>query len=162
DSATGVALDSRGRAYISGLSASTDFPTTAFGYQTNLKGGINAIVARLNADGTLNAATYIGGSSVDEANDIAVDAHGMAWNVGQTDSLTGFPTASTLQGSNAGGFDDAFVTKIVIPAPQPVSEWLFNDGNGTIASDSIDGNAGTLQNGAGFVQGLMGGAVKVD
>ena len=54
--------------------------------------------------------TYLGGDSIDQANDIAVDAGGNAYITGFTLS-TNFPVANAYQPTRRAG-QDAFVTKL--------------------------------------------------
>ncbi|MHC4795467.1 MAG: DUF7948 domain-containing protein [Planctomycetota bacterium] len=55
--------DTEGNFYVSGGTSSTDFPVTAGAFQTTLKGGWDAFVARINNDGSLGFATFYGGST---------------------------------------------------------------------------------------------------
>ncbi len=92
DYANGIAVDSAGNAYVTGLTGSTDFPVTPGAFQTTFGGGIDAFVTKLNPSGTvLVYSTYLGGSSNDYANGIAVDSAGNAYVTGDTSS-TNFPT----------------------------------------------------------------------
>src|SRR2546426_8235950 len=115
DRGEGIAVDAAGNAYVKeSISSSTGwtFPIpTGPGAQGNYGGGTSdAFVMKLNATGTaIMYATYLGGSSNDGGNGIAVDAAGNAYVTGFTDS-TNFPTANPVQAANGGG-DDAFVTK---------------------------------------------------
>ncbi|OHB71796.1 MAG: hypothetical protein A2W23_00015 [Planctomycetes bacterium RBG_16_43_13] len=105
-----IALDSSGNAYISGETTSTNFPTVS-PIQGSNAGGYDAFAAKINASGSaLVYSTYLGGSGTDAAWAITVDSSGNAYISGYTNS-TNFPTASPIQGSNAGGYD-AFVAKI--------------------------------------------------
>jgi sugar lactone lactonase YvrE len=113
----GIAVDSSGNAYVTGYTASPDFPT-AYPYQQSLGDGstYNAFVAKLNAAGSaLVYSTYLGGSGDDSGWGIAVDSSGNAYVTGTTGS-TNFPIANALQGSNHGGSAsfpyDAFVAKL--------------------------------------------------
>ncbi|MEK9134291.1 MAG: SBBP repeat-containing protein, partial [Pseudomonadota bacterium] len=108
----GIAIDSSGNMYVSGITSSTDFPT-ASPIQGSNGGGLDIFVAKINAAGTsLIYSTYLGGSLNDSGcGNIAIDSSGNAYLTGYTYS-TDFPTtASPLQGSLAGN-RDAFVTKI--------------------------------------------------
>jgi subtilisin-like proprotein convertase family protein len=110
DSGAGIALDTAGNAYVSGISLSPDFPTAA-PLQAAHGGEADAFVAKLNAAGSaLVYATFLGGGAHDGATSIAVDASGMAIVAGSTASED-FPTQSALQGQIGGGFD-AFVAKL--------------------------------------------------
>jgi hypothetical protein len=112
----GIAVDSSGNAYVTGASTSTNFPT-ASPLQASNAGFYDGFVAKLSASGTaLLYATYLGGSANDGAGGIAVDSSGNAYVAGYTES-TNFPTASPLQASNAGGYDDAFVAACAASAP---------------------------------------------
>ncbi len=106
-----IAVDSADNAYIAGATSSTDFPTSKPIYGD--AGGRDAYVTRLNATGTaLVYSTYLGGSDLDLAYDIALDGSRNAYVSGWTDSPLDFPTAVPFQAANAGD-TDAFVLKIV-------------------------------------------------
>jgi Bacterial Ig-like domain (group 3)/Beta-propeller repeat len=107
----GIAVDSSGNAYVIGNTGSTDFPTK--NPLQPVWGGDydDAFVTKLNPTGSaLVYSTYLGGSSGDEGNGIAVDSSGNAYVTGYTGSAD-FPTKNPLQPANAGG-EDAFVSKI--------------------------------------------------
>src|SRR2546426_953524 len=108
----GVAVDAAANAYVSGFTASTDFPTASPLQATNAGGPSDAFVTKLNAAGTaLVFSTYLGGNGTESGRKIAVDAAGNAYVGGLTDS-TNFPTARPLQAANGGGTSDAIVAKI--------------------------------------------------
>jgi hypothetical protein len=121
DNAFGIAVDSSGSAYVTGTTASIDFPTKN-AYQPMLSSGglaIDAFVTKFSPDGTaLVYSTYLGGggsggglseSGINEGYGIAVDSSGSAYVIGDTDS-SAFPTQNPLQPNLAGDFD-IFVTK---------------------------------------------------
>jgi hypothetical protein len=112
DSPEGIAVDAAGNAYVTGITRSTNFPTTLGAFQTAFGGGDDAFVAKLNAAGSaLVYSTYLGGSGNDAGSGIAVDAGGNAYVTGDTSS-TNFPTTpSAFQTTNSGG-QDAFVAKL--------------------------------------------------
>ncbi|MFL6273828.1 MAG: SBBP repeat-containing protein [Blastocatellia bacterium] len=115
----GLVVDSSGNAYVTGSTSSTDFPTTPGAFQTVLQGGSypgDAFVTKLNPTGTaLIYSTYLGGSSSDQANSIALDSSGNAYVVGYTYSGN-FPTTpgafQTTYASGSYPYGDAFVTKL--------------------------------------------------
>ncbi len=110
-----LAVDAAGNAYLTGGTASSDFPTLNALAPNFSGGGLDAFVAKLNPSGTaLIYSTYLGGSMSENEGGlgrIAVDSEGAAYVTGITDS-TDFPTAQALQPTYAGGAYDAFVTKI--------------------------------------------------
>lgn len=118
DVATAVAVDNAGDAYVAGYSYSTDFPVTSGALQaTNDKAGsaLTAFVAKLNPGGTaLLYATYLGGSTNDAANGIAIDGAGNAYVAGKTESVD-FPTttgAFQTANNNGGVAYTGFVSKL--------------------------------------------------
>ena len=113
DGAQAVAVDSAGKAFITGWTDAPDFPRVGAFQNTYGGGGLNAFVTNVNAAGSaLVYSSYLGGSgtSGDQGLGIAVDSSGSAYLTGSTDS-SNFPTVAPLQAANAGG-GDAFVTKI--------------------------------------------------
>ena len=108
----GIAVDSSGNAYVTGLTDSTDFPTTQNAFQRTFIG--DAFVTKLNPSGSLVYSTYLGGSGMDWGRGIAVDSSGNAYVTGWTDSPD-FPTQNAFQrryGGYGGGGEDVFVTKL--------------------------------------------------
>jgi Bacterial Ig-like domain (group 3)/Beta-propeller repeat len=118
DVGMGIAVDDAGNAYASGITDSADFPTTPGALQTVCNGGSDcfpngdAFVAKINPTGSaLVYSTFLGGSGQDFGVGIALDHAGNAYVTGGTGS-TDFPTENPLQGSNGGGFFDAFIAKL--------------------------------------------------
>ncbi|MFB3132946.1 MAG: SBBP repeat-containing protein, partial [Rhodothermales bacterium] len=113
DGAAGIAVDGLGNAYVTGSTASADFPRTKNAFQQTFGGGDDAFVTKLSANGSaLFYSTYLGGASDDYGEDIAVDASGNAYVTGLTLS-SNFPTTDgAFATSHNGGFIDAFVAKI--------------------------------------------------
>ena len=115
DAAYGIAVDGSANAYITGLTYSTNFPTTAGALQSAFGGAGDAFVAKwnLNASGpaSLIYSTYIGGSGLDQGNGIAVDNGGNAYVTGLTNSAGFGFTPAGFQSTNAGE-GDAFAAKL--------------------------------------------------
>ncbi len=111
DLATGIALDSSNNAYVSGITGSSNFPTTTGAFQTTQSGSFdNGFVTEIEADGSTKIySTYLGGTGGNDPFGIAVDSAGEAYVTGSTSS-TNFPTVNPAQMSNGGGLD-VFVTK---------------------------------------------------
>src|SRR3989442_11544185 len=112
DEGLAIAVDAWGNAYVTGLTDSTNFPTTAGAFQKVDGGSFDAFVTKLNAAGSaLVYSTYLGGSGDDESFGIAVDALGNAYVAGFTDS-SNFPTTALAFRTTSRGGGDAFVTKL--------------------------------------------------
>ncbi|MBI5635246.1 MAG: SBBP repeat-containing protein, partial [Nitrospirae bacterium] len=110
DEGAGIKVDSSGNAYITGYTASSDFPT-ASALQGTKTGGFDAFITQINAAGNgLVYSTYLGGTGDDGGSAIALDTAENAYITGYTHSAD-FPTASPLYGAFA-GVSDAFITKI--------------------------------------------------
>jgi Beta-propeller repeat/Thrombospondin type 3 repeat len=107
----GVAADSSGKIYVTGSTASTDFPTTEGAYSKASAGGVDAFFTILNPDFTQYYSTYLGGAGTDEGSGIAISVSGNVWNAyvtGYSNSDT-FPPLDPLDGKT-GGYD-VFVAK---------------------------------------------------
>lgn len=146
DNDEGIAVDSSGNAYVTGQTYSTDFPTA--GAIQAFNGGnqdSDAFVTEINNSGSaLVYSTYLGGSSMDWGNGIAVDSSGNAYVTGFTRSVD-FPLAGSLQATCGGcpGFANAFVAELA-PNGAALRHSTYLGGSGDdhgtgIAIDS-DGN----------------------
>ena len=114
DSATGIAVDSTDSVYVTGTTASVDFPTAGAVFQPAYGGGnTDSFVAKLNSAGAaLVYSSYLGGTNAELATGIAVDTSGSAYITGQTCS-NDFPLANPLQ-AVPGGNCDAYIAKVSI------------------------------------------------
>lgn len=119
-----IAVDSDGRAYVAGMTQSTNFPLRGCAYTDGpLTDGFITVFERSGAD--LVFSTYLGGNEGDDINAITLDRSGVAYVTGSTNS-TNFRLKNAYQ-SNLGGLSpgsasrDAFVTKIqpLIECPAP-------------------------------------------
>jgi hypothetical protein len=112
DQGFGIAIDTSGNAYVTGLAESIDFPTTPGAFQTNLKGTGDAFITKLNPVGSaLLYSTYLGGSNLDQGFGIAIDTSGNAYVTGLTES-TDFPITRDAFQASLKGIVAAFVTKL--------------------------------------------------
>jgi hypothetical protein len=113
--ANGVALDAAGRAVVVGQTEAADFPTKN-ALQATLGGPIDAFVAKFDpsasGDASLLYSTFLGGSGIDTARAVAVDAGGQTYVTGQTGSNGSFPISNAVQATYGGGAYDAYVTKL--------------------------------------------------
>jgi uncharacterized protein (TIGR03437 family) len=149
DSASAIAIDTAGNAYVVGSTFSTDFPVKN-PFQGTKGAQEDAFVTKINPTGTAWVySTYLGGNNVDEGNGIAVDAAGSAYVTGYTAS-TNFPLQSPFQSANLSASVDAFVTKIN-PAGSALVYSTYLGGSATdygtaIAVDSL---------GSAYVTGIV-------
>jgi len=118
DAGNAIAVDAAGDAYLTGATASANFPTTTNAFsKTSASGGAgtnDAFVAELNPTGSgLIYSTYLGGGNDDFGQGIARDGAGNVYVAGQTTSVD-FPITNALQTANntTGGAGTAFVAEI--------------------------------------------------
>jgi hypothetical protein len=132
ETATGVAVDATGNAYVSGNTASADLPVTPGAFQPmrlNNNGPGDGFVLKLNPGGNGLAdrlyATYLGGSG-DGAGDtdfvagIAVDSNNNGYLTGQAISAD-FPHTGGVFQPALNGPSDAFVTELGLVATLSIS-----------------------------------------
>ncbi len=138
DAGQGIAVDTSGLVYVTG-SSTWGFPM-ANPLQGAPAGLSDAFVAKLDTvSSSLVYSTYLGGSDYDEGLGIAVDASGNAYVTGYTKS-SNFPTASPLQGANAGG-SDVFVAELNAAGSALVySTYLGGNGDDTGRRIAVDGS----------------------
>jgi hypothetical protein len=114
DTGAGIAVDREHHAYVTGFTASADFPTTADAADRAHNGGVNdAFVAELDAAGaTLSYSTFLGGSGSDSGLGIAVDEKGKAAHVTGSTASGDFPTTTGAFDVSYNGNGDAFMTTL--------------------------------------------------
>lgn len=133
----GIAVDVNNYASVTGVTGSSNFPTTTGAMQTSNGGTMvfdDAFVTRLTPTGGSSFSSYLGGSGTDQGNGLALDAWGNVYVAGTSNS-TNLPIQGAYQGSNAGGYD-AFVSKVV-PGPfAPIIQSITDD-TGSSGTDQI-------------------------
>lgn len=157
----GIAADSRGDAYITGDTQSTDFPVagpaqasltsdpSCVQSQGRLTTCTDVFVSKLSSDGSsLLYSTYLGGSLDDFGYGIAVDLDGSAYITGNTLSRD-FPTRQAYQAHASGGtkLGDVFVARLS-PAG---SSLIYSTYLGGAGED--DGQAIAVSGGNAYVTG---------
>ena len=128
DVGSGVAVDSKGNAFVTGYAASPTFPASnGFGLLlTNLTGNSDVFVAAFGPLGTnVLYSVLLGGNNNTFGNGIAVDQNSSVYIVGQTLSanftattaVTNFPTVNAWSAVPSGSLD-AFLSKIQLDFPR--------------------------------------------
>ena len=118
-----IAVDGAGNAHVTGITASTNFPTTPGALDPSFNGGLyDAFVTKLNPSGSapLVYSTYLGGSGDDRGFGITVEGVSSAYVVGETDSAN-FPTTADAFDTTLDGVADAYVTKLDLVAALPAT-----------------------------------------
>jgi hypothetical protein len=161
DDVLGLALDGARNAYVTGETASSNFPVTSGAFDRTPNGGYDGFVSKLNSTGSaLVYSSLLGGESTDTPDGIAVDAAGDAVVAGSTRSPT-FASATNHGGS------DAFVATLNPAGSDLVSSTLVGDTGNDSASDlSLDAAGdvylvGSRQSG-GFALKLEGSQVAYE
>jgi len=137
DEPRGIAVDSTGAAYVTGLTYSPDFPTAQPIQSRNadIYGQTpDVFISKFNPAGTqLIYSTYLGGSKDDLPNYIAVDPAGSAYVTGSTISVD-FPVFNAML-PNIGAGGEGFIVKLN-PAGSGFIYSSYFPG-GAIAVDSV-------------------------
>jgi hypothetical protein len=97
----GIAVDSSGSAYVTGMTGRGNFPVTPGSYRSNKDDSGAIYVAKLNAAGSaIVYSAYIGGSALEYWPSIAVDSEGNAYVAGNTQSRDFPVTPGAFQTTN--------------------------------------------------------------
>ncbi len=112
DESCACAHDADGNVVIVGLTSSQNLPVTAGAFDVSYNGSIDGFVAKLSADGSqLLWCTYLGGSGLDWATAVAVDAEGDVVVAGWTDSPD-LPVTPGVFDETYNYGEDAYVAKL--------------------------------------------------
>ena len=140
DSGAGIAVDSSGSAWVTGETVSTDFPTAAGAFQSDLAGATDAFVVRLDASGAaLLVSTLLGGEGFDRGNGIAIDAAGGAAIAGRTGSLLLPTTKDALQTFFRGSDFDAFFARFDAAGALAHATYIGGSENDAAFGVALDG-----------------------
>ncbi len=152
EAASGIAVDSAGHVYIAGDTLSTD-NVTLNGAQPTRPGGGDGFLARYDAAGTLDYATYLGTTKDDWVTGLAADDSGRAYLVGRTKEPSGLATtagafATTLPAHQA-GYLRIYDTTQTGAASLAYSTLIggSKDSTGTVSTSVIDSPTGVAVNG---------------
>jgi len=112
-SGTGISVDSSYNAYMSGYTASTNFPTTFGAFDTTYNGGpSDGVVVKLDSSGSMLVySTFLGGNNRDYPKRNSINVSGEIFLCGLTYS-NNFPTTPGVIDSTFNGGPDGFVCKI--------------------------------------------------
>jgi hypothetical protein len=118
DHGAGIAVDSKGAAYVAGTTSSPNFPVTAGSFQPKCDGcggsAPDGFVSKLNPTGTgLVYSTYIGGSGYEHIAAMTIDASGNAYVTGFSCS-TNYPTTANAFQRTYKGVCNAFGGNVVV------------------------------------------------
>ena len=135
DQPSGIALDSTGSLYVTGSTASTDFPLAMLGSLP--PGSTHVFVAKFDSTGSnLVYADYIGGDSQDYGYALVLDSANEVYVSGSTSS-SDFPMVNPYQGTYPGSFN-GFLTGI------------SSDGSSLLYSTYLGGNGSDIPTGIGI------------
>jgi len=111
DVGNAIAVDAAGIVYVTGSTASLNFPLQNPLQATYGGSDFDAFVTKINAAGSAFLySSFLGGNLIEVGNAIAVDSFGNIYVTGVTNSPN-FPVLNPIQAENRGG-NDAFITKL--------------------------------------------------
>lgn len=112
DSANSLFVDAGGDVYISGVTASLNFPVL-MAFQSTLKGGLDAFVTKLNSAGTrILFSTYFGGSADEASSTLTVNGNGDVYICGTTNSIDLPILGGAKKATSGTGDSDGFIAGI--------------------------------------------------
>lgn len=111
DQCKGIATDLVGNCYVTGYTNSQDLPVMNSLQQFYGGGVYDAFIAKYNAQGVMQWASWRGGTGADFGTAIASDDAGTLYVVGYTNTTVNFPLLNAVQATN-GGVYDGFVMRL--------------------------------------------------
>jgi uncharacterized repeat protein (TIGR01451 family) len=147
-----IAVDAAGNAYVTGDTESTDFPVSGNAADGTFGGGgasvTDGFYVKLGPTGTFLYGTFIGGSDIDYAHGISVDAAGSVYVMGATrsDAAEGFPQTANAYSGVLSGTQDAFLSKFDANGARVYSTFLGGTGQ---ENSFLSVGGGVVVDGAG-------------
>ena len=167
DQSYGIAVDTAGNAYVTGVTSSSNFPVTSGVFQSRcgsdgLCNGLDDFfVSKFSPSGALLYSTFIGGSS-DEFVDafpghtIAVDASGNAYITGNTASTDYPTTAGAFSTANTRGGLTGVITKLNPTGTGLVYSTYLNNASVMAARKGATNSVQRIQDGSPGVESPPG------
>ena len=128
--------------YVTGLTSSSDFPTTAGAYDESYNGGeYDCVIAKLDGElTTLEASTFVGGSESDSGVSVVID-DGYVYVTGRTGSSDFPTTAGAYDESYNGGDYDVFISRVDISLTTlDVSTFVGGSSDESVGYIALDGS----------------------
>ncbi|MGA1821967.1 MAG: fibronectin type III domain-containing protein, partial [Thermoplasmatota archaeon] len=141
-----IQIDARGRAYVTGWTSSSNFPTTADAYGSGKINAQDVFFLRLNEAGAeLDYSTYLGGNQDDVGYGIEVLNDREIFLVGSTKS-SDYEMGGVQYDPTHNGAEDCFMAKFILPStPTAVRDFSYSVGVQSISlswkAPSDDGGA---------------------
>ena len=136
ESSIAIALDGAGNVYVTGITESGNFPTTAGAYDTSYGGGWDIFLSVLDPTlGSLLSSTFLGEGGSDYGTAIALDGAGKIYVAGHTRSNS-FPTTAGAYDTSYNGIQDAFVS-VLDPTLGSLLSSTFLGGSGDDYGNAI-------------------------
>ena len=170
DKATAIALSTDGFLYLTGDTASTNFPLAGTPAQGAIKGDTDAFLVRLSRTqqgvDALWYSTYFGGDKRDYGTAVAVDAQNRPYIAGYSTTGEGFTYAGgSFQAANRGGYD-AFLAMFVTDGADTLRYSTFIGGAGTDVATGIAVDRNGIVHLCGYTTSadfpFTGGAYRTD
>jgi hypothetical protein len=142
DTAEDLAVTANGETWVTGVTSSPSFPTTAGAYSSTRSGTSDVFVARISATGAqLLASSLLGGSSGEVGKGVAV---GPASSVviGGVTSSSNFPTTPGAFQPALLGSSDAFVARLSDTCQQLLASTLVGGSGGDVGEAVAVTNSG--------------------
>jgi hypothetical protein len=129
DNVVDAAVDAAGNLWLVGMTASMEFPITDDAADPQRSTLDDGYVVRLDPQGALVYATYLGGNQINCASGIAVDEQGSAYVIGTTHA-SDFPiTNDAMQPVSTGGTGDGFLVKLDAAGQLVYASYLGDEGS---------------------------------
>jgi hypothetical protein len=153
DTATGIAVDGSGNVWLTGYTASVDFPVAGYPV-TTFHGGTDAFLAEFGPTGaSLSSSMLLGGGLNDQSEALSLMSSGCVVIAGFTGS-TDFPTtAGVLQPTSPGPYD-AFVA-LVGPTPPALVAASPTSGSGASQTFQFQVSDGVAASNISYLETLF-------
>jgi hypothetical protein len=133
DYAYNIKLDSKGNIWVGGDSESGNIFTTNDSYQKNLHGYADGLIGKLDKNGVILYASFLGGNNYDSFTIFDIDKKDNIWLSGRTTS-SNFPLTNDAYQKNNNGDYETFLVKM-----SNDGKLLYSSYFGSVGSDIMEG-----------------------